>query len=181
MASAVQKSMKKTQTQHPRIENIETVARLEQQLLESRTRAERIGDVIGGFAGSMKFVVLHIIIFVAWFVINSRLISAIPAFDPFPFILLSMAVSVEAVLLSTFVLMKQNRMALRADRLNELNLQIDLLSEKETTKNLQLLRRICEHLGIPDVGQDPEIKLLSEDTAVDELAEELRNKMPPRD
>ena len=162
----------------PAQENIETVARLEQQFLEERSLVERVGDSIGTFAGSMGFVVLHVIVFTLWFLINTRWIPGIPAFDPYPFILLSMCVSVEAVLLSTFVLMKQNRMAKRADRRNELNLQVDLLAEKEATKTLQLLQRICEHLGIPDAGRESEIEALSKETAVEELAQELRQKLP---
>ena len=173
--------MQKGRGQHPSIENVETVAKLEQQFLDARTFSERVADAIGGFAGSMSFVLLHVVIFALWFVINRGLIPPIPAFDPYPFMLLSMSVSVEAVLLSTFVLIKQNRMARRADRRNELNLQIDLLSEKEATKNLQLLSRICEHLGIPDASNDADTKALSEETAVEELARELRERMPAPD
>lgn len=173
--------MNKARTRPPAAENIATIAKLEQQHLEERTPVERIGDAIGGFAGSMTFVVLHVVIFTLWFVINTGLLPPIPVFDPYPFIFLSMAVSVEAVLLSTFVLMKQNRMAQRADRRNELNLQVDLLSEKETTRNLQLLRLICQHLGIPNAGEDPETKALSEDTAVEDLARELKEKLPASD
>ena len=116
-----------------------------------------------------------------WFLVNMGRVPGILVFDPYPFILLNMAVSVETLLLSTFVLIKQNRMASRADRRNELTLQIDLLAEKETTKNLQLLQRICEHLGIPDAVDDPDLKALSEETAVEELAEELRQRMPSVD
>lgn len=173
--------MKKAREHRPSGQNIEIVAKLEQEFLEDRTSVERIGDAIGSFVGSMTFVVLHVFIFTMWFLVNSRVFPAIPVFDPYPFILLNMAVSVEAVLLSTFVLIKQNRMAKRADRRNELNLQVDLLAEKEATKNLQLLCRICEHLGIPDAGDDAETRALSEETAVDELAKELREKMPASD
>lgn len=169
--------MNKARPTRPAQENIETIARLEQQFLEERSLVERVGDAIGAFAGSMAFVVLHVIAFTLWFVVNTRGIPEIPAFDPYPFILLSMCVSVEAVLLSTFVLMKQNRMAKRADRRNELNLQIDLLAEKEATKTLQLLGRICDHLGVP-ISDDQEVEALSKETAVEELAKELRNKIP---
>ena len=173
--------MKKARAQRPATESIETIAKLEEKFLENRTLVERIGDVIGGFAGSMSFVALHVMIIAFWFLINTGKVPGIPIFDPYPFILLNMSVSVETVLLSTFVLMKQNRMASRADRRNELTLQIDLLAEKESTKNLQLLQRICEHLGIQDAAQDPDLKALSEETAVEELAEELRQRMPSVD
>jgi len=160
--------------------NIASVAELEREFLERRTVVERIGDAIGSFAGSMRFVVLHIGIFAVWFLINTRGIPGIPVFDPYPFILLNMAVSVEAVLLSTFVLMKQNRESRRADRRGELNLQVDLLAEKEATKMLQLLQLICENMGIHDAKHDPEVQALSQDTAVRDLAAELTEKMPSR-
>src|SRR5579872_5083461 len=90
--------------------NISTVAKLERECLENRSAIERMGDAIGGFAGSMGFVLLHVIWFTVWVIINANLVPVIPAFDPYPFVFLSMIVSLEAVLLTTFVLMKQNRM-----------------------------------------------------------------------
>ena len=160
--------------------NIEIVARLERRFLDERTVVERIGDVIGTFAGSMWFVLLHVVWFAAWFIINTGH-AGIKPFDPYPFIFLSMAVSVEAVLLSTFVLMKQNRMSLRSDQRNELNLQVDLLAEKEITKVLQLLQHICERLGIEEIKNDEEAKALSEETAVEQIAEERKEKLPTRE
>jgi uncharacterized membrane protein len=162
----------------PATQNIERVADLEKKFLESRTTVERIGDVIGSFAGSMLFVVLHLVGFTLWFLINDHKFPGIPAFDPYPYLFLSMAVSIEAVLLSTFVLMKQNRMSKRAEQRDHLTLQIDILTEQETTKNLQLLQLICDHLGIKDVQQDPEVKVLAEETVVHQLAEDLKQKLP---
>jgi uncharacterized membrane protein len=92
---------------------------------------------------------------------------------------LSIVVSIEAVLLSTFVLMKQNRESKRAEHRQQLTLQIDLLAEQEVTKTLQMLRRISEHLGIEEVTSDPETVILRTETAVDELAEELKKHLPP--
>jgi uncharacterized membrane protein len=170
--------MNKTQAPRPSQENISTVMKLEERFLQERSTVERIGDAIGSFAGSMKFVVIHITIFILWFLVNTKVIPGIPAFDPYPFILLSMSVSVEAVILSTFVLMRQNREAKRAEQRQHLTLQIDLLAEQEATKTLQLLRRICEHLGIEEASSDNETTILSETTAVDELADELKQRMP---
>lgn len=170
--------MKKTEAPRPASENIATVARLEERFLEERTPIQRIGDAIGSFAGSMSFVVLHVVIISLWFLVNTGVFPGIRAFDPYPFILLSMTVSVEAVILSTFVLMKQNRESKRAEHRQQLTLQIDLLAEQEATKTLQLLKRICERLGIDDVSHDPETRILSENTAVSDLADELRKKLP---
>ena len=158
--------------------NIETVARLEQQFLEERTLVDRIGDSIGSFVGTMWFVLIHVTWFSFWFVVNSGKMPGIRPFDPYPFIFLSMAVSVEGVLLTTFVLMKQNRMAKRADLRNQLNLQVDLLSEKEVTKILQMLRTMADHMGLQQQAEEPEVRELSQNTAVETLANELRNKIP---
>src|SRR5438105_12545372 len=138
----------------PAQENIETVARLEEEFSERRTFSERLGDAIADFTGSMRFVWAHLTFFAAWLSINTRLIPAVPAFDPYPFVLLTLIVSAEAVIISTFVLMKQNRMSRRADRRDQLNLQIDLLAEKEITKMLQMQRLVCRKLGIEGIVED---------------------------
>ncbi|WP_316435060.1 DUF1003 domain-containing protein, partial [Escherichia coli] len=87
----------------------------------ARTATDRVGDAIAGFAGTMTFVMLHVIGLTAWFVINLGLIPFIVPFDPYPFVLMAVIVSIEGVLLSTFILMKQNRMSRRADERNHLN------------------------------------------------------------
>jgi uncharacterized membrane protein len=92
-------------------------------------------------------------------------------------LLAPMAVSVEGVLLTTFVLMSQNRMARRADLRNQLNLQVDLLSEKEVTKVLQMLRAMADHMGLQQEAEEPELQELSQNTAVETLAKELKDKM----
>jgi uncharacterized membrane protein len=157
--------------------NIETVAKMEAEFLEARTATDRVGDAIAGFAGTMTFVMLHVIGLTAWFVINLGLIPFIVPFDPYPFVLMAVIVSIEGVLLSTFILMKQNRMSRRADERNHLNLQVDLLAEKEITKILQMQRKLCRHFGID--ADDPEARELSQHTAVEDLAHELREKLPP--
>jgi len=106
------------------------------------------------------------------------MIPGIPAFDPYPFNLLTMIVSMEGVLITTFVLIKQNRMGVRADRRNQLDLQINLLTEKEVTKVIQMLERIAAHLQIEHQVMDAETQELGEVTAVDELAHELKQALP---
>lgn len=154
--------------------NINAVVRLEERALKERTTSDRIADAIANFVGSIPFVVIHVIWFGIWALLNGGLMK----FDPYPFPLLCMLVSLEGVLLSTFVLIKQNRMSQRADHRSHLDLQINLLSEKEITKVLQLQRLICERLGINEVRQDPEVAELTEVTAVDNLAQTLDERMP---
>lgn len=157
--------------------NIQSVTDMEAALERRRTFVDRIADVIGGFSGSMTFVFLHVFWFTAWFLINTGVIPGIKRFDPYPFILLAMIVSVEGVLLSTFVLMKQNRMQQRIDMRDQLDLQINLLSEKEVTKTLQLLRAIADKLEVvPSPEDDAELKEMASTTSVDMLAAKIQTK-----
>jgi uncharacterized membrane protein len=158
--------------------NIRSVAEMESALEERRTVVDRIADLIGGFSGSMTFVFLHMCWFLAWFLINTGMIPGVKRFDPYPFILLAMIVSVEGVLLSTFVLMKQNRMQKRIDVRDQLDLQINLLSEKEITKTLQLLRAIADKLEVvPNPDDDQELQEMSSTTSVDQLAEKVQTDL----
>ncbi len=172
-----QKKSRNTVTPRAAQKNIETIANLEGNLLRQRTTVQRIADVIADFIGSMTFVLLHILWFTLWPIANLGLIHGIRVFDPFPFVLLNLMISGEAVFLSTFVLIKQNRMGRIADERDHLTLQIDLLSEREITKALELLRLICKELKIAEAEHDPEAKELSGETAVEKLALTLRKKM----
>ncbi|MGI9070843.1 MAG: DUF1003 domain-containing protein [Bryobacteraceae bacterium] len=158
--------------------NINAIVKLEEQALQERTTADHISDVIANFVGSIAFVAIHVIWFGVWVIINTGVIGSSWKFDPYPFALLCMLVSLEGVLLSTFVLIKQNRMSQRADYRNHLDLQVNLLAEKEVTKILQLQQLICRHLGITEAEQDAEVLELSSVTAVDNLAHELNQKLP---
>ncbi len=159
-------------------ENIELISRLEQESLARRSFMERASDLVGDFLGSPLFLLLHATVFAAYFLINLKFIPAVPVFDPYPFELLSMATSVEALFLATFVLMKQNRMSRRADARSHLDLQINLLTEKEMTLVLQMLRTVGEHLGVEHKFALDELEGLSEVTSVERLATELEEKMP---
>jgi uncharacterized membrane protein len=159
-------------------DNINTVVAIEEEALLKRTTADRVSDLIANFVGSMPFVVLHLLWFGLWVTINIGVLWGKFKFDPYPFALLCMLVSLEGVLLSTFVLIKQNRMSQRADQRAHLGLQINLLSEKELTKILQLQRLICARLNIEEAAQDKEVAELSSVTAVGNLAREIDQRIP---
>ena len=159
-------------------DNINAVCALEEEALSKRTTADRISDAIANFVGSIQFVVLHLVWFGVWVGINMGFLLGRLKFDPYPFALLCMLVSLEGVLLSTFVLIKQNRMSQRADQRAHLDLQINLLSEREVTKLLQMQRLVCEKLGIEEALRDCEALELSNVTAVDAIAHQLDEKMP---
>lgn len=159
-------------------QNIRTIARLEQETMERRTLSERIGDAFTRVMGSLGFVVAHVLGFGAWFSINLGLIPGIEPFDPFPFGILTLIVSAEGVFLAIFVLLSQNRMSRLSSQRAHLNLQISLLGEQETTKLLQHLQRISEHLGIEESAGDRAVERLSQETHLETLAEELKKTMP---
>jgi len=157
-------------------QNIETVANLEQEFIRSRSSADRIADTIANFSGSLTFIVLHLVVYALWILINTGVLPLVRPFDPFPFLLLSMSVSLEAIFLSTFVLIKQNRMSRRAEQRAHLDLQINLLAEREMTIVLNILQRISRRLGVPLA--DHKIEQLSEETSVEALVSELQQRMP---
>ncbi|MFL6289559.1 MAG: DUF1003 domain-containing protein [Thermoanaerobaculia bacterium] len=158
-------------------QNIETIAKLEHEEIEKRSRGERVSDVFTRFMGSMTFVVLHLVWLAVWFLWNLGAFGLEP-FDPFPFGILTLIVSTEGVILAIFVLISQNRMSRLANQRAHLNLQISLLAEQETTKILQRLRTIADHLEIRGTEEDKEIERLSQSTHLEVLAEELKRSLP---
>jgi uncharacterized membrane protein len=162
----------------PAQQNIEKIVKMEEAFLQQRSVAARAVDAGVDAVGTMPAFLIHLAVFIAWILLNSGLIPITRPWDPFPFILLTMFVSMEGVILALFVLMKQNRMSRRADERDHLHLQIDLLAEKEITKMLQLQQRLLAHLGIVHPAQDPEVEQLAQETAVENLANELKQKLP---
>ena len=108
---------------------------------------ERVAEAITRFTGSMRFVYLHLAIFGFWIVANLGWVPGVPAWDP-SFVVLAMIASVEAIFLSTFVLISQNRMAGAADKRADLDLQIGLLAEHEVTRLVTLLSGIADRMGV---------------------------------
>ncbi len=156
-------------------DNIDTVVRLEADTLTRRTAADRAADGIAAFVGSIQFVSMHVAFFAAWAVVNVGLVPGVPAFDPYPFALLCMIVSMEGVLLSAFVLIKQNRMGYLTDRRAHLDLQVNLLAEREVTRLLQLTEQMAARLG---VHADTEAgSPLSRETEVEKLVSALDEKL----
>ncbi len=160
--------------------NIRTIAAMEANHEENKTVLDRIASAVSSFAGSKVSIALHIVGFLSWFLINTGHIHAIHPFDPYPFSLFSVVVSTEAVLLTVFVLSKQNYMQQHSDHLEQLNLQIDLLTEKEVTKALQLLRALCIKLDVSEHIGDAELAEMSQVTSVGTLAERILEDLPPK-
>jgi uncharacterized membrane protein len=158
--------------------HIDSIVKQEEEALEQRSGSERLADEVGAFAGSLRFVVLHLVLLIAWLLVNSGKISGARPFDRYPFQLLGVIVAVESVILSSFILMRQNRMMRRGERRDHLNLQVDLLAEKEVTKLLQMVRAICGHMGLQNIVEDKEIRELSQNTSIESLTQTLEERLP---
>ena len=151
-------------------QNVETVTRLEQAAREKRTPTDRLAERIASFCGSMTFVWVHVVWFSCWILLNS--IPGIRHVDPFPFTFLTLIVSLEAIFLSTFILISQNLDSRISERRSHLDLQLNLLSEQENTKMIVMLHAIAEKVGA-DLTQDPNLKALSEETQPERLIEQI--------
>ena len=109
--------------------------------------ADRISDTVTRFAGSMTFVAIHAVAYTAWIAVNLQVVPGVRPFDP-SFVVLAMEASVEAIFLSTFVLISQNRMTAAADKRADLDLQINLLTEHELTRLVALVDAMAQKLGV---------------------------------
>jgi uncharacterized membrane protein len=155
--------------------NIESILKLEKEDERELTAFHRVSHAVGWFVGTIYFVLVQCVFVLSWIALNTGLLGNINAFDPYPFPLLSTVLALEAVLLTSFVLIRQNAMDLRSERRNHLGLQINLLAEKEATSILNILREIADHLDV-DVREDAEREELAKDTAVESIARDLRSK-----
>ena len=137
---------------------------------------ERIADAITRFTGSMVFVYLHLAFFGFWIVANLGWIPGVPAWDP-SFVVLAMEASVEAIFLSTFVLISQNRMQAAADKRADLDLQISLLAEHEVTKLAAMVSAIAERLDVR-TDADTDVEEITRDVAPDAVLDEIEAAKP---
>ena len=138
------------------------------------TFEESLSGKITRFTGSMGFVYLHLAVFGFWIAVNLGMVSGVPEFDP-SFVILAMAASVEAIFLSTFVLISQNRMATAADKRAELDLQISLLAEHETTKLVALVSAIAGRMDV-QTDVDSEVEELKQDVAPELVLDEIEER-----
>ena len=140
-----------------------------------KTKAERLADQVTEFTGSVAFLVINAVWFVVWILFNLNLIPGIKAFDPFPFALLTMIVSLEAIFLSIFVLISQNRQSKIADLRQEIDLQINMIAEEEITKVMQMIAAIYKQIGHKE-ERDPEILEMMKPLNIDEIEARLEKE-----
>ena len=153
-------------------EQIDLVARHEQEFVHRRTRSERVGDALGASIGSLWFVVAHACWIAAWIVLNVS--PRTHHFDPNPFPLLDTIVAIEAIFLASFIVMRQSRMSRRADERDHLILQILILAEREITAVLGIERQLASRLGLHKVAADEQLQQFSQNTPIDEITQKLQ-------
>ena len=155
--------------------NIDAIDEYRREAEEARTFRDHIADVVTRFSGSIPFIYFHVLWFGVWVLANLE-IGGFHAFDPFPFGLLTTIVSLEAIFLSTFVLVSQNRQAAIAERRAELDLQINLLAEYEVTRILTLIDAMAKKMNLDECDKE-EIKELKKDVKPEAVLKELENKV----
>jgi len=159
-------------------QNVEAIKKWDEALLEKRSHAQRVSDGITKVAASGASLLAHAAWFMGWILINTGVLPIIAPFDPFPFEVLTMIVSLEAIFLAMFVLASQNRLAQQSELRANLTLQIDLLAEREMTTVLQLLKDMSTHLQVKTSVEKEHLDELIEETDVQELASQVDKDEP---
>ena len=168
----------------PQLPGLSPVLERNIRALEQRRRREereasaeeRVAEAITRFTGSMRFVYLHLALYGFWIVANLGWVPGVPAWDP-SFVVLAMVASVEAIFLSTFVLISQNRMAAAADKRADLDLQVSLLAEHEITKLADLVARLADRMGVKTEA-DRELDEIRQDVAPEAVLDEIEASEP---
>jgi uncharacterized membrane protein len=153
--------------------NIRVLLRRHQQEEQHAHWHDRLADRITRFTGSMRFVTLHLVLFGLWVVVNLPGVP-LPHFDP-TYVVLAMVASVEAIFLSTFILITQNRMQAQADRRADLNLQVSLLAEHEITRLIKMVAEIGERMNI-SAAHAPELSELKKDVKPEKVLDTLERR-----
>jgi uncharacterized membrane protein len=150
----------------------------EAKALRKRSATIRFADKLTEFFGSFWFLVLNIFLFISWILLNQGIIPGFPRFDPYPYVLLITLVSLEAIVLTTVVLISQNRQNQVDTLRDELQLQVELISEREITKILKLLLKLLEKNEIQIKDKELEEMLETVDTSYIErkLEEQITKK-----
>lgn len=162
------KSNRNTHAKKLITKNVSVIAGIQKKAEGTRTIGEHTADLIAHGIGSWPFIVIQSVLLTTWIVLNAC--GLFKAWDPYPFILLNLALSFQAAYASPIIMMSQNRQAKLADQRNHLALQIALLAEQEDTETLHLIRKICERLEIP---LEKRIKALEEATDPEVLHREI--------
>ena len=155
------------------------ITSLKSKIDAKRSVSEKVADSATGAFGSIPFLFINIALFSLWIIINLNLISGIVPFDLFPFGLLTMIVSLEAIVLSIFVLISQNRAATVDDLRSEIDLQVDLVTEQELTKLMHIVTAMAEKNGI-DLSNDKELDRMLKPLPKEKIEKTLEQQILPK-
>jgi uncharacterized membrane protein len=155
------------------IRNVEAITDLESKLLEDRKQVSRISELVTKMASSPAFIAVHVIVFAGWIILNTSRVSL----DPRPFNMLNLALTFEAIILTSIVLIAQRDLRRLGDMRAHLDLQVNILAEQELTAILSLLNQISERLGMDPRKADPKAEHLAEDTDVRTIAKAIEKKL----
>ena len=148
--------------------NIEAILRIEDQEREARPLIYRLVARMASLCGTVAFLLANVLVFAVWIAFN-----ATPwAFDPYPFTFLVLVVSLEAIVLATMILISQNMGSEESERRHHLDLQINLLNEREMTAAMRLLNHIAQHLGLDEEALK-EASTLAEDTDPEKVLHQI--------
>jgi uncharacterized membrane protein len=156
--------------------NIDALRRRREDEEASASFEERLAERITSFSGSMRFVYAHAAIYGFWILANLGVLPGIGPWDP-TFVVLAMIASVEAIFLSTFILITQNRMAAAADRRAELDVQVSLLAEQEITKLVELVSEIADRMGV-DHATGADVQEMKREVAPEAVLDAIEEREP---
>jgi uncharacterized membrane protein len=157
--------------------NVAIVAEMEQAAAQVRTRGDRVAERLAAWVGSWTFLIGQAVILVAWMAVN--ITAYIRHWDPYPFVLLNLALSFQSAFAAPILMISQNRQGKLSERRNHLDLQINMLAEQETTEILRLLRLLCERSGVA-IGKGEDGRALEEETQHAEILRQIKGEIENR-
>jgi uncharacterized membrane protein len=158
-------------------QNVEAIAQMQRRADQNRSLGEWLADWVAAVVGSWPFILVQAFLLVLWMVVN--VVGWLYHWDPYPFILLNLVLSFQAAFASPIIMMSQNRQARLDARREQLDLQINLLAEREDTETLKLLHLLCEKAGIR-VDRDPEEAALEQATNPEEVIQQIYEAEHPQ-
>jgi uncharacterized membrane protein len=157
--------------------NVAIIAEMEQAAAQVRTRGDRVAERLAAWVGSWTFLIGQAVILVAWMAVN--ITAYIRHWDPYPFVLLNLALSFQSAFAAPILMISQNRQGKLSERRNHLDLQINMLAEQETTEILRLLRLLCERSGVA-IGKGEDGSALEEETQHAEILRQIKGEIENR-
>ena len=163
----------KKESEPPVVKNVHAIAELERRMQEERKHISRLSDIATRVAGSTPFILGHLALFAGWVVLNTTRF----AFDMAPFNLLNLILALEAIILTSIVLISQSDLRRISDLRAHLDLQVNILSEQELTAILGLLNKVCKHLDIDVHSAEPAVEALAKETDLEKIATVLEKTL----